>query len=72
MEKTERDTIENALARWQVYGAEIAATRDPLVRRAYEAGIPKLRIHQLTGLGRMIPPTGKHTFCGVAYQFDTD
>jgi hypothetical protein len=40
------------MQRWAKDRRDIAATRDPLVRSAYEAGFSKRQIHVLTGIAR--------------------
>lgn len=44
--------LEETLKRWAADRRELAETRDPLVRKAHEAGISKHRIHVLSGIAR--------------------
>ena len=45
-------TTDEAEAMLREYAA-VAADRDARVRAAVAAGVPKLRVHELTGIGRM-------------------
>ena len=50
-----RETLETAmqeLQRWAADHQAIVSARDPLIRRAHEAGLTKHRIHVLTGIAR--------------------
>lgn len=47
-----RAAIENALTRLKLDTARLRADRDMLVAGAVQAGIAKLRVHQLTGISR--------------------